>query len=184
MPSHIPTVQNLDDYSTEQERKEYADGLRALADWVETTEFPIPRAAFRPYYEVQLEVPSTWIDDEQFVKRVGSATRLIGGRVEKGTDILSDFTLTREFGGGVRFRYKINRSAICEARTETVVENKAVRVPKDPNKQIEAHELRARLETLMEEEETTVVDVPTTVTKTVYDCPESLLEAEQQAAAA
>ncbi len=184
MNKHIPNVLEpfSKPYATKQERSAHAAGLRALADWVEETPFPIPALCFRnlSYGDATLDVPSVWIDDESFVKRAGSAARLIGGRVDKGTmPYGTDFKLERDFGGGVTFRYRISRDAVCTPREEVVREDRYVPVDEteESSLRFQIEELQKDLDGLDHE----MRAVP--VTKKVYDCPKSLLmpEAEAQA---
>ncbi len=163
-------------YATREERSEYAAGLRALADWVETTSFPIPSIALSTYRcNCELEIYSAWIEDEEFVKNPGSAARLIGGEVRKGESYSGGpFTLTRSFGGGVRLSYSIRREAVCEQIE--VVEQVEQDVPEDD---VAARSLALQIEELQEELDglptvTRTMDVP----KTVFVCPESLLAKE------
>lgn len=178
MPSHIPNVLDPDTYSTKDERAEFAAGLRALADWVETTEFPIHRYclghnAESPFQTV--ECHGYWYhDDPDFVQRAGLAARLIGGKVEKGVAPYStDFSLTKDFGGGVRFTYRIARSAVCTAReVEKPVE---IEVPVDATR---AAQLAAEMDALRDE----LAKIPTTKVQDIevvkeFDCPPSLLAA-------
>lgn len=162
--SHVPNL--LEPVSTAEQRAEYAAGLRALADFVESTEFPIHVYGLRS----ELTVYSKWYDDEGFVRRVGSATRLIGGRVEKGADPWEDgaYWLRRAFGSRAGFRYVIDRDAVCESRE--VVDYVDEQVPVNEER---AAQLKAELDSL----ETTTKVVAKT--KTVFDCPPSLLEVEQ-----
>ncbi len=180
---HVPNVFEpfAKPYATRAERSAHAAGLRALAQWVEETSFPIPALCFAPSdWSATVEVPSSWIDDESFVKRAGSAARLIGGRVDKGTvPYGTDFKLERDFGGGVTFRYRISREAVCEAREEVVEEEHSV-----PVDEAEESFLRFQIEELQKELgdlDREVRLVP--VTRKTYDCPESLLAPEAKAEA-
>jgi hypothetical protein len=174
---HVPNVQDLNRYSTPQQRTQYAAGLRELADWIEETEFPLHRYAlgFNTFTDMSAtcEINSTWLDeDPDFAKRAGSAVRLIGGRVEKKADSYS-FRLTRYFSGGVCFRFRINRNAVCE---EIEVQKTVTKqVPVDVYK--EAKLVSAKDE--LEKQITALETAPKTVIETVkeYRCPESLLAA-------
>lgn len=175
MSKHTPNVLEpfSGAYASKDERQAYADGLRRLADWIEETRFPIPKYCVRESdWSATVDVPSAWIDDESFIRRAGSAARLIGGRVDKGQSYGGgEFTLTRHFGGGVVMRYRIAREAVCEAREEVVEEEQYV-----PVDDTEADALRARIEELqkeLSEKPREMRKVP--VTKTVFDCPPSLL---------
>lgn len=180
MPKHIPNV--LDpfgqDYMSREQRAELATGLRELASWIEKSEFPIPRTTmFGSDHEViALDIASTWMADQDFVKRPGSAIRLIGGRVDKiAAPHGGPFKLIRRFGEHVVLRYSISRDAVCTPRTEatTLVEN----VPLD---QARAAELEAEQERISEELkalETVAITKPTT--QMVYDCPPALLPEKQ-----
>lgn len=162
MPSHIPNL--MKSVSTVDQRAEYAAGLRALADWVETTEFPVH------YYGLatHLVCYSDWYEDEDFVKRVGSAARLIGGFVKKGVEYEGgNFHLLRSFGGDVGFRFSITRKSVCSQTEEDEIVEEDV-----PVDEARAAELKAELEAM----ETTKRKV--VKTKTVYVCPPSLLELE------
>ncbi len=165
-------------YATHEERAAYAAGLRGLADWIEQTRFPIPSLCFRRVYGEQvLDVPSLWIDDEGFVKRAGSAARLIGGKVNKGTvDFSSEFKLERDFGGGVKFRYRIARDAVCEAVEVTEPQERYV-----PTDEEEAERIKAQIEELQKQ----AAELPhekkiVSVTRTEYVCPDSLIVKETQ----
>ncbi len=168
-------------YATAEERREHAAGLRALADWVEETHFPIPAHCVRENdWSATVDVPSAWIDDEGFVKRPGSAARLIGGKVDKGTNYGGgDFTLTRRFGGGVVMRYRISREAVCEKVETTVMEDCVVPEDEKAARALEFHidELKKELS----EMPTAVKKVP--VSKTEYVCPPSLIVKETETAA-
>ncbi len=165
-------------YATKEQRAEYAAGLRALATWVETTAFPIPAHCVRESdWSATVDVPSAWIDDEGFVKRPGSAARLIGGKVDKGTNYGGgDFTLTRRFGGGVVMRYRISREAVCEKVETTVMEDCVVPEDETAARALEFHidELKKELA----EMPTEIKKVP--VPKTEYVCPESLIVKETE----
>lgn len=167
-PSHVPSLLDPSSVSSAEDRAAYADGLRALADWVETTEFPVHRYGMT----TEMTIYGEWYDDEGFVRRVGSAIRLIGGRIKKGADRWEGgaYWLKREFGGGVTFRYVIKRETVCTPReVEVVVDEDA------PVDEARAATLKAELEGL-EVATKRVVKV-----KTVFDCPPSLLELEQSA---
>lgn len=160
-------------YASKERRAEHAAGLRALADWVEATRFPIPLLCLHASdYDATIDVPSVWIDDESFVKRAGSAARLIGGRVDKGVvPYGTDFTLTRDFGGGVRVRYRISRGAVCEQKEVVVEEERSVPIDDEAESRLIARvsDLQRQLDELPRE--TRVVSV----TSTEFVCPESLL---------
>lgn len=167
MPSHIPTLIDRSDCFTPEQAHETAEGLRALADWIETTEFPIPNTVLYGG-AVVFDIYGSWFNDQDFVKRMGTAARLIGGKVEKVADPLDPyFELRRDFGGGIRFRYSVARDAVCEAR-ETVVE-RPVEIVTDEER---AEALKAELAAL-----TTTETRPVTVIE--YDCPPSLLAKDQ-----
>lgn len=178
---HIPNV--LDPYGegflSRERRGELAEGLRAFAGWIEASRFPLP-TTFMYGIESGLTVYSSWISDEDFVRRPGSAIRLIGGHIKKGTGYSNDFTLTRDFGGGAKFTYSINRDAVCTPRT--VAKPEEVQVPVD---EVEAAHLEAIAEEARRElehlERTTVVRSRDVVE---YDCPQALLPAEREGAAA
>lgn len=173
---HVPNVLSPFEapYATHEERVEFAAGLRAMADWIEETRFPIPALSLnRPdYYEATVDVPSVWIDDESFVGRPGSAARLIGGRVDKGTITYgTDFKLERDFGGGVMFRYRISRDTVCEAHEEVVEEDRYV-----PIDEATASEIEAQIEELKKKASDLPREVRTvSVVRKTYDCPPSLL---------
>ena len=179
MADHTPTVLDpfAEPYATRERRAEFAAGLRAMADWVETTRFPIHPYGFAPVFQDgQICISSSWLDDEGFVRRAGSAAKLIGGKVKKNTDYLGDFTLTREFGGGVKFTYRILRSAVCE---EVEVEKEVEReIPVDAER---AAQLKEQIEAL-EEEAKALERTRVTQTEIVreFACPPSLLAAEQK----
>lgn len=172
---HVPNVLDpfSEPYSSHEERTAYADGLRALAQWVEETSFPIPSIAISRFKcDRELSVYSPWIDDESFVERAGSAARLIGGKVKKGESYAGGpFTLTRDFGGNVTFLYSISREAVCEKVVEDVLEDRYVPVDEEAALDLECRidDLKSRLDELPKE----VRSVPTT--RTTYRCPESLL---------
>jgi hypothetical protein len=167
MARHVPNVLDpfADPYLSKEERAEYAEGLRALADWVEASDFPLHRAV---RVGAALEMHDLWIDDESFIKRVGSAAKLIGGKVRKVADTYA-FTLIREFKGGVKFEYRISRNAVCEPVTKTRMVEKDVASDADRER-----ELKDELEKL--DRHSTLVSE----TYTDYVCPPSLLEAEQK----
>lgn len=167
MPSHIPTL--IEPVSTPEQRHEYAAGLRELADWLDTTEFPVHRYAlgsdtFRDIWPT-MEMHGHWLDDDDFVKRVGTAARLIGGRVDKQA-AGHEFRLVRTFRGGVSFVYHVARDVVCEQVT-TQVEVARV-LPLDAER---AAKLKAELDGL---ETTTVTEFEA---KVDFICPPSLLEA-------
>jgi hypothetical protein len=163
---HIPNVLDPFDedagFMTREQREEVALGLEQLANWIRTTRFPIPRYA-RPH---GMTIYSSWIQDEGFIKRVSSAIRLIGGRVEKAP-WSSSYSLVRKFAGGVQLDYSISREAICTPVTKTVPKLKVV--PVDTAREAE---LRRELDAL----ETIEITVPEEVTE--YECPPSLLAKE------
>ncbi len=175
MSKHVPNVLTPFEppYASREERRAHAAGLRSLADWLETTRFPIPSLCLRASdYNATIDVPSTWIDDQSFVERAGSAARLIGGRVDKGVvPYGTDFTLTRDFGGGVQVRYRINRDAVCEAKEVVVDEERFAPIDAEAESRLidEITQLQRRIDDLPRE--TRMVSV----TKTEYMCPDSLL---------
>jgi hypothetical protein len=172
MPSHIPTLIDRSDCLTPERVAEIAEGLRRLADWVETTEFPLPTTAVFGG-ALSFDVYSGWYSDQDFVKRVGTAARLIGGKVDKKTDPLNPyFELSRDFGGGVRFRYNLSRDSVCEAR-EVEVE-----------REVEVVTDEARAETLQAELAALTTKETRPVTVIEYDCPPSLLAKEAGASEA
>lgn len=181
MPSHIPNVQEPFEgpYATREARAEYARGLRELADWVEMTEFPIPDYYLRAQDHFgygTLNVSSIFIEDEGFIQRPGSAARLIGGKVEKGTSTYgTEYILRRRFGNNVSFTYAMQREAVCTARDEEVV----VEEPKPIDAARDA-ELAEKIKQLEEERESLPTELrPVTSTKRVYDCPPALLSREK-----
>lgn len=167
MPSHVPNLLDPDVASTAAQRAEYAASLRQLADWVESTEFPVHHYGL----STELVVYSSWYDDQSFVQRVGSAAKLIGGRVEKGADSWEHghYWLRRDFGAGVRFRFNISRAAVCTPVEKIVVVEEDV--PVDGER---AAQLKAEFNSL----ETVKAMVPKTVTE--FECPPSLLGLEQE----
>lgn len=183
MAKHIPNVLSpfSKPYATKEQRKAHADGLRRLADWIENSDFPIPAHLVTQsnpfgYIADSFEINSLYFDDDSFVKRAGSAGRLMGGLVHKGVaEYTTDFALVRDFGGGVFLRYRISRSAVCEAR-EIIVQKPAA-VPVDG---VRAAEIEEKIRALEEERgdlATETREVP--ITELVYDCPPALLSAEQ-----
>lgn len=184
MPSHVPNVLDPFDgvnYLSREERAEQAAGLRKMADWLETTEFPIPRTVLYSSSWMTFMVAGSWISDKSFLARPGSAARLIGGKVDKGVaDYGTDFWLTREFGGGIKFQLTIDREAVCTPRKETRLVEKTVPIDRQRAADIEQdiQDLKEKLESLDKVE----VTVPTTVT--VFDCPPALLPAEKAEATA
>lgn len=177
-PKHTPNV--LDPfsgtYASVDDRREHAAGLRALADWLEQTTFPVPSLALkRNNFSGTIDIPSVWIDDESFIRRPGSAARLIGGRVDKGTaQYGTDFHLSRDFGGGVNLLYRISREAVCEAKQVVVHEDHFVPEDEEAARSLQFHidELKGELA----EMPTVVRSVPVTITD--YVCPDSLLVKE------
>src|SRR2546428_192749 len=139
---HIPNVIRPfeDPYLTHEERQELVNGLMDLAAWIKASNFPIPKTAIS-YSTPGLHVPSTYIDDESFVKRPGTAAKLIGGRIEKG-ELYKDgpFTLTRDFGGGVQFKFSIAREAVCESYVVTEMQDTYDQVPVDPDAEMRVTE--------------------------------------------
>lgn len=177
---HVPNVLTPFEapYATHAQRAAYADGLRALADWVESSRFPIPTLCFdkSDYIDATLNIHSLWIDDENFIRRPGSAARLIGGKVDKSTSVYGgSFTLTRDFGGGARMRYQIMREAVCEAK-EVVVDEEHL-VPVDEIVAVGIKDEMKRLQKQLDELPKELRTVP--VNKTVYSCPDSLLSDEK-----
>lgn len=174
-PSHVVNVLSPFEapYGTRSERAEAAQGLRELAEWIETTEFPIPRYTL---WGLGANVYSNWIEDEGFVQRPASAAKLIGGKVNKGVGYNGGpFELTRDFGGGVRFTYSITRTVVCTP--VEVTKDLVTNVPVDEKRanilQEQIDDLQAKLKEIPTETRT----VPTKVTE--YVCPPSLLEAER-----
>lgn len=173
---HIPNVADPfgDGYLSRERRAEIAKGLREMADWMEQSSFPLPETinyggGFGTPCTVNLDVYSTWIADESFVKRIGSSIRLIGGRVEKrAQDFGSYYDLVKRFSGDVCFRYIISRDAVCEPIEETV--QREVDVVTDEER---AEQLQAELNALTVRETR-----PVTVTR--WDCPPALLPKEPE----
>lgn len=187
MPSHIATVLDPQgpDYATRDEREAYAAGLEAMAAWVRTTEFPIPRYTFEfSKYSPTLLITGANIADQDFVKRPGAAARLIGGRVDKTANYDgSYFQLTRDFGGGALMRYSVEREAVCEAVEETVLEEKLEPVDKLKLAELEGERqaLMAAMDKVDEEHDALPAEkVAVPVTKVVYRCPPSLLQLSAQ----
>lgn len=180
---HVPNVLDPFDganYLTREQRAEQAAGLRKMADWIEATEFPIPRTVLFSSSWANFTAHGIWMSDKDFLTRPGSAARLIGGKVDKGIQNYStDFVLTREFGGGIKFRFTIEREAVCTSREETKAVEKSV--PVDEQR---ASELEGRIAELREQQQALPKEVrlvPTTVT--IFDCPPALLPAEKTAVA-
>ena len=168
-------------YASHEERAAFAAGLRELADWLEETHFPVPSLSVSKsavYGQAVVEVSSVWIDDEGFVKRAGTAARLIGGKVDKSVPYEGgNFYLERDFGGGVKFRYRIARDAVCEKVETTVMENRVV-----PEDEVAARSIEFQIEELKKE----LGEMPTavrkvSVPKVEYVCPESLIVKEKTA---
>lgn len=170
---HTPNVdRSTGDYVDPARLREIAAGYREMADWLETTEFPIPRTAL--YGDlVGVTIWSSWIPDEGFVKRVGSAIRLLGGRVEKVANGAS-FELQKKFSGGVTFRYSMSRDAICEPVEveREVYLNVPVDVDEAERLKDEIREAKERLEAL----DTKFVKVREQAID--YVCPKALLPDE------
>lgn len=145
--------------ATKERITEYADGLRALADWIETTELPICKYSF----DYTLTNFSVYLDDPP---EVGAAIKMIGGNVKKDA-FDSSFYLKRKFGGGVSFSHSMEREAICTPVTKTVEEDVEVVVDLKEYERLQA-KLGAMPRTIVKRE----VDV------TEWQCPPSLLALE------
>lgn len=173
---HVPNLLDPFKYSSQDQRAEYAAGLRELAAWVETTDFPLHHHAMggNVYAEAEITIRSNAFEDEDqdFVKRVGSAAKLIGGRVEKSEYYTGGpFRLTRTFRGGVRFIFELSRTAVCEKKT--VVKDVTKAIPVDVTTATELERQKEEIEKKISELKTVVKTVPTAVEE--YVCPPSLL---------
>lgn len=179
--SHIPNVPEPRDgitYLNTESRESLAKGYEALAAWVRTSEFPIPRTVL--YSDaVTLKIASSWIEDPGFVKRIGTAARLIGGKVQKGVEQYgTNFELTLPLGGGVKVLYSVDRGTVCEQVTEVKEVTEFVRSDAQLDAQIEADikALRERQYAIPVVEKTFVKEV------TEYVCPPSLIAKEREEA--
>lgn len=179
---HTPNLLDPYKYSSIKQRREYAAGLRELAAWIEETDFPLHEYALggNKYDAAEVTIHSTYFDesDQDFVRRVGSAARLIGGRVEKGAAYATaPFTLTRTFTGGVRFVFSISRGAVCEKKI--VIKEVTKEMPVDTATAFELKRQKAKLELEIAALDTVAKMVTESVEEFV--CPPSLIEAEKKA---
>lgn len=90
-------------------RTEHANGLRKLADLIESTDIPYRE------YTTEYQVFNSIIDEENRMKP-GTIARVLknfSGKVEKSYSE-SFLTLTADLGGGVEFRASYNRNDVCK----------------------------------------------------------------------
>ncbi len=150
----------MSDLLTADDRHDIAEGLRELAEFIETR----PGVPMHRYSLPSVTVYSQWFD-EDFDRSPAKIARAIGTADKSSYD--GTFELERQFSGKVTYRFVFGKGEVCTAREVGVREV----IERRPTDQARVDELTAELDAL---HENIVVDQ---VPVLEYDCPESLLGA-------